>query len=100
MQILNSIQGQNRKSVITTQVSITKGITNWTTQLARKHVVNETIMRLCSIIINDHNKRNHLRTWGDAFWFYTWIEGVEGFQHCVCLAIIPMQREELLLQKP
>jgi hypothetical protein len=24
-----------------------------------------------------------LRTWGDASWFYTWIEGIEGFWHCV-----------------
>jgi hypothetical protein len=80
-------------------VSIIKGITNWTAELARHHVVSEIAMQLRSITINDHNKRNPLRTWGDASWFYMWIEGVEGFWHCVWLAIIPLQRKKLLLQK-
>ncbi len=61
--------------------------------------MNEIAMQLHSIIINDHNKRNPLRTWSDAYWFYMWIEGIEGFWHCVWLAIIPVQREKLLLQK-
>jgi ribosomal protein S7 len=79
MQILKSIQRQDQKLIIITQLSIIKSITNWIVKLARKHVVNETVMQLCCIIINDHNKKNPLRTWGDASWFYTWIEGIEGF---------------------
>jgi hypothetical protein len=53
--------------------------------------MNEITLQLCSLIINDHNKSNLLKTWDDALWLYPWIEGIEGSQHCVWLTIIPMK---------
>ncbi len=66
LHVLKSIQGQDRKFVAIARVSIIEGITKWTNDLARKHVVNETALYLCSFIINDHNKNNLLKTWDDV----------------------------------
>ncbi len=81
--IFKDLQEQGGKSVAMVQMSIIEGITRWTSKLVKKHIVSETSLQLHKIIINEHNKGNHFKTWNDAFWYYTWLEGNERSQHCV-----------------
>jgi hypothetical protein len=82
------------------QVSITKGIIQWTFELAKKHIVNETSFQLHNIIIIEHNEGNPFETWKQVFSYYTWLEGNDKSQHCVRMAIILVNKGELFLQKP
>jgi len=49
------------------------------------------------MIINNYIKSNPLETWQDVSWYYTWLQGVEGFQHCVGLVVILVKKEEIQL---
>ncbi len=63
--------------------------------MAKKHVMNETSLQLHYMIINNYKRSNTLETWRDVSWYYTWLKGIEGFQHCVWLTIILVQKEEI-----
>ncbi len=45
MHILKEVQEQEGKPTTLAQVSITKGITRWTLELVKKHIVNETSLQ-------------------------------------------------------
>jgi hypothetical protein len=49
------------------------------------------------MIINNYNKFDPLETWQDVSWYYTWLQGIEGFQHCVCLVVILVKKEKIQL---
>jgi hypothetical protein len=43
--------------------------------------------------INEHNMFNPFKNWGDVGWYCTWLEGMEGSQHFVWLAVILVNKE-------
>lgn len=65
--------------------------------MAKRHVMNETSLQLHFMIINNYNRSNPLETWRDVSWYYTWLEGIEGFQHCVWLTITLVKKEKIHL---
>jgi hypothetical protein len=56
-----SNQFNGRKLVV--QVSIIEGKHNGPRNLAKQHIMSETSLQLCYMIINDQNKCNPLKTW-------------------------------------
>jgi hypothetical protein len=95
---MNVLKGR-RGNPIVVHVSVMEGKTGWTSNLAKRHLVNETSLQLCSMIINEHNKSKPLKTWGGATSYYTWLENIKEIQHCMWLIVILVKREEIQLQK-
>ncbi len=84
---MNVLKGRRGNPTVV-HVSVMEGKTGWTSNLAKRHLVNETSLQLCSMIINEHNKSKPLKTWGSAASYYTWLENIKEIQHCMWLIVI------------
>jgi hypothetical protein len=53
LHVFKSIQWQEKKSIVVVQVSIAEGKHNGPQNLAKQHIMSETSLQLCYMIIND-----------------------------------------------
>jgi hypothetical protein len=53
LHVFKSIQWQEKKSIVVVQVSIAEGKHNGPKNLAKQHIMSETSLQLCYMIIND-----------------------------------------------
>lgn len=61
---------------------------SWTTQSAKTHIVNETMLHLWSKIVLKQKHINPIRWWEDANWLYLWTHPTPGKSLCILVTLI------------
>lgn len=74
LRVPSNVGAASKHPVAYRQITVLERRSAWTEEEARTHMVNKTSLVLRKVVRNTNNLYNPVRKWGDACWFYKWLD--------------------------